>query len=533
MSTRVTDGRVDRLGRELEELLGESTGGLGLGARACTRYRNDPVGFDRWAGRDPVDYQQDIMRAVLAQRYVTVAGGNGVGKDFLLASLAIWAAFARKMLVIVVSATEKQSLGQSMMEVYACWRAHAAAGHRLAGQFFRGSLRVGGVDRIVALTGGSSVDALGGWHDEAGVLVLISEAQGEALEKSVYETLDAITTNENSRVLVQGNPTRPHGPFFAVNQRKSWQRFSISVFDTPNVKAKKMVHAAFPAPDWPELMAQEHGIASPWSVARVLGRFPTSATDALVRLELLEEAAGEERAKEFEAEVALGPGNADWRGRTHAATHAVVSADIAREGADATAICVRRGPVLWELHRWRESDVIENARRITGVVRHLIADGVGVSHCVIDETSMGGGVFDQLVRELRDVSWMEPRAAVGLTPPSLVTMQPQLVGFKSSRRAPMPERFVDTRAQSFWHVRDEYERGRVAYRRGLDAVLLGELREELAAHSYHYEGDDRIRVNPKDEVKSRLGRSPDLADALAMSYEPVLKKSGKRAVQWA
>jgi len=363
--------------------------------------------------------------------------------------------------------------------------------------------------------------------------VLVSESQSEALEKSVYTALDTVTTEAGSRVVVLGNPIRPFGPFYDINQRKSWQRFSISVFDTPNVKAGRMVHPAFPSHDWPALMAQEHGADSPWYVARVLGKFPTSATDALVRLELLEEAAGEARAKEFEAEVTLGPGNADWKGRAHAATHALLGVDVAREGADKTTIAVRRGPVLWELHRWRETDTVENARRITGVVRHLIAAGVGVSHVVVDETSMGGGVHDELLRLLRDVTWMEPRVGLAFAPPTLTTMQPQLVGFKSSRRAPMPERFVDTRAQAFWHVRDEYERGRVAYRRGLDAVLLGELREELSAHSYHYEGDDRIRVNPKDEVKSRLGRSPDLADALAMSYEPVLQKSGKRVVQWA
>ena len=97
----------------------------------------------------------------------------------------------------------------------------------------------------------------------------------------------------------------------------------------------------------------------------------------------------------------------------------------------------------------------------------------------------------------------------------------------------MPERFSDTRAQAFWAVRDAFERGSVAFRRGLDSALLGELLEELAVHSYRHEGDDRIRINPKDEIRSRLGRSPDLADALAMSYAPVLEHPGRKWVQWA
>ena len=82
------------------------------------------------------------------------------------------------------------------------WCAHEAAGDRLRGHFFRGSLRIDGEDRVLALTGGSSIDALTGWHDPNGVLVLVSEAQGEALEKSVYDAFDTVTLEEGSRVVV-------------------------------------------------------------------------------------------------------------------------------------------------------------------------------------------------------------------------------------------------------------------------------------------------------------------------------------------
>jgi len=529
----VTDVRLDRLGVQLGELLEEHTVGLGILAPECTRFADDPVGFDHWAEREPEIFQEDIMYAVHAQRYTAVAGANGVGKDWLLGSLAVWAAFARRMLVLVISATEKQALGQSMREVYAAWKAHEAAGHLLGGQFFRGSLRVGGEDRIIALTGGSSIDALTGWHDPAGVLVLVSESQAEPVERSVYASFDAVTTNANSRILVQGNPTRPGGAFWDVHQRKSWKRFSISVFNTPNCVAGKMVHPAFPAPDWPAVMAQEHGADSPWFTSRVKGQFPTSAEDALVRLELLEAAAGEERVEELTAGVVhAGPQRADWRGHTKPVVNAVLGADIAREGADMTAVVVRRGPVVWELHRWREADVIEGARRIAALVRRLCEmDGFGCSHVVIDETSMGGGTHDELKRLLRDVSWRE--AVIGLARSYLIDRTPRLIGFKSSRRAPQPERFVDTRAQSFWHLRDEFERGRIAFRKQLDRGLLAALREELAAHSFFYEGDDRLRVGQKDDVKKKIGRSPDLADALAMSYEPALEKSGRKTVKWA
>ena len=52
------------------------------------------------------------------------------------------------------------------------------------------------------------------------------------------------------------------------------------------------------------------------------------------------------------------------------------------------------------------------------------------------------------------------------------------------------------------------------------------------AHQFQHEGDDRIRVGGNDAIRARLGRSPDLADALAMSYEPELEGASAR-VQWA
>ena len=67
------------------------------------------------------------------------------------------------MLVLIVSATELQVVGQTMKEVRAAWR--AAGG---IGQLFTRSVRINGEDRIIALTGGSSVDSLTplGWASE-------------------------------------------------------------------------------------------------------------------------------------------------------------------------------------------------------------------------------------------------------------------------------------------------------------------------------------------------------------------------------
>ena len=45
-----------------------------------------------------------------------------------------------------------------------------------------------------------------------------------------------------------------------------------------------------------------------------------------------------------------------------------------------------------------------------------------------------------------------------------------------------------------------------------------ELYRELQATKYILNNNDKIQLIPKDEIKLNIGRSPDIADALALTY---------------
>ena len=49
--------------------------------------------------------------------------------------------------------------------------------------------------------------------------------------------------------------------------------------------------------------------------------------------------------------------------------------------------------------------------------------------------------------------------------------------------------------------------------------LIAQLAEELEATAWKHNLSGKIQMISKDEIKKRLGRSPDLADALMMFYE--------------
>ena len=52
-----------------------------------------------------------------------------------------------------------------------------------------------------------------------------------------------------------------------------------------------------------------------------------------------------------------------------------------------------------------------------------------------------------------------------------------------------------------------------------------ELREELANVYYGFDPRGRMKLKSKDEIKEVLGRSPDTADALALTFaQPVARR---------
>lgn len=52
------------------------------------------------------------------------------------------------------------------------------------------------------------------------------------------------------------------------------------------------------------------------------------------------------------------------------------------------------------------------------------------------------------------------------------------------------------------------------------------LANELCAVNKKYDSRGRLQLEEKEEIKKRLGKSPDMADALALTFaEPVFERS--------
>jgi hypothetical protein len=137
------------------------------------------------------------------------------------------------------------------------------------------------------------------------------------------------------------------------------------------------------------------------------------------------------------------------------------------------------------------------------VVQHI--NDYDLRSLTVDVIGIGWGVHSRLKELSRAHNKTSPDASHGCV----------IKRFSAGEQAHDPKRFVNKRAELWWEVGRELSRLRAWDLTYCDDDVIA----ELTCPKYSIEGShSRVQVESKDEVRKRLGRSPDLADALLMSF---------------
>lgn len=166
--------------------------------------------------------------------------------------------------------------------------------------------------------------------------------------------------------------------------------------------------------------------------------------------------------------------------------------DVARYGDDETVFARFDGNTLVELeahHRWNIREVSDRA------ALRLAEHRIDADRYVVDTVGLGAGVADNL----RAHGFNVREFVAGAGPID----RPGPVSFY---------RFADLRSQAWWEFREQVRTGAVR----LEA-LDPKLTKDLTAPRYEIRSDRTIRVEPKDAIKRRIGRSTDYGDAVVMA----------------
>ena len=169
----------------------------------------------------------------------------------------------------------------------------------------------------------------------------------------------------------------------------------------------------------------------------------------------------------------------------------LVGVDVARFGGDRSVIQKRWGLFAYPPIVFRGLDNMALADRLMGVMAEWEPDGVFV------DAGRGEGVIDRV----RQVGFHVTEIAFG--------------------GRPMDHRYADKRTEMWF---------------GIDAWLKagGVLPRDMALHSdlsvprYAFDGSGRIKLESKDSMRERGMKSPDLADALALTFALPVSPPGLR-----
>lgn len=430
---------------------------------AILRWMVDPVAFVREVFHvEPDRWQAEAMKALVVEDRVSIRSGHGVGKSALMAWVVIWWMLTRFPCKIAATAPTSHQLQDVLWGEIAKWI-------KLLDPALRELFNVK-ADRIelksnplesfaVARTARKEQpEAFQGFHSE-NMLFLVDEASG--VEDIIFQVGQGAMSTRGAKTLLAGNPTRTSGYFYdSHNQmREHWHTIKVSCADS------KMVDPAFV-----EEMKRQWGEDSDVFRVRVLGDFPASDSNAVIPLELAEAAIGRE--------VERISGKIVW------------GLDVARFGADKTALCKRqKNHVLEPIKTWQGKDLMQTV----GLVVREYEDAPWKEKpdvILVDSIGVGAGVVDRL----REQGYPVRGINVGESP-SVNDMK-----------------FVRLRDELWWKARE--------WLGGRDVVLPNqtELIADLCTPTYEVLSSGKIKVEGKSDIKKRLPRSPDLADALCLTF---------------
>lgn len=439
---------------------------------------HDPKGWiNERLGEFVWSKQVEILESVRDNRYTAVQSCHDAGKSYIAARAVAW-----WLAVHPIGSAFAVTTAPTTPQVEAIlWREIGQA-HRKAGLQGRVTLDarwyMGAEGKDLVAYGRKPADyddtAFQGIHARY-VLVVVDEAVG--IPEGLFDAVDSLVTNADSRVLAIGNPDDPASHFAKICKPGSgWNRIRIDAYETPNFTDEPVpdeLRHVLISKEWVEERRKRWGENSPLFTAKVRGLFPEVTDDTLIQPSWIERAI----AKDLSPLAIL--------------THGQYGADVARRGDNESVVYLNRGGHIRLVNTWGKQDSMVTA----GKFFHLMEEKVWETPMVIDVTGLGAGVYDRLV-ELE---------------------VPNILPFDASAGSVNVRRFQRRRDEAWWNLRTMFEDGEV----DLDPEDE-ELHAQLGSIKYKVMSNGKIKVESKEDMLKRKMPSPDRADACMMAAIPVM-----------
>ncbi len=398
----------------------------------------------------------DLFDAIDENDNVAVKGGHGISKSYSVARAAIrFLSCYPPSKVICTGPTYRQVHDIFWSEVS---KIYGKIKHLIGGRITNNKLELRPDWFMTAfVTKDYQENAFQGYHSP-NIMIIFEEACG--VPKIIWDAAEGIKTGKVVKHIAIGQPHDPTSEFAKCFTDKAWKKITMSAYDSPNVTGECYIPGLADT-KWINGRKDKWGEESAIFGVRVLGEFPKSSVDTLLSISDVEFMINNVR----EAEGML-----------------IGSLDVARFGDDSSVFTIMdlTGCVKEQIEVYKQDTMF-----IAGMAREIIKQH-RLEALGIDVIGIGSGVYDRLGEQGENVI------------PIDVAESPRDT-----------EKFLNLRAEIYWHVRENKK---------TIHILDNQAAADLSNIKFKYRSDGKIQLEPKEEMKKRLGHSPDHGDGIAMAY---------------
>tara|TARA_R100001230_G_C5688170_1_gene199136 strand:+ start:1848 stop:3260 length:1413 start_codon:yes stop_codon:yes gene_type:complete len=445
-------------------------------------YKKEPTLFcENVLGISPDKWQSELMEAIVSgERKVSVRSAHGVGKSSVASWILIHTLLTHLDCKLIVTAPTSGQLFDALFAELKKWIGEMP-------QALQDLVDVKS-DRIVLKSRSAEAfisartsrkeqpEALAGVHSQGKVILLCDEASG--IPEEVFESAAGSMSGHNVHTILLGNPTRNSGLFYDTHHKLkgAWKTFHISAFDSDRV-----------SDEFVEEMAMRYGEESSAYKVRVLGEFAEETDDTIIPLELVDSAIQREIPND------------------HGVSDIIWALDVARHGADSSVLVKKQGNIITDIKTWKRLDLMELSGRVQAEFDTTEPENRPME-VYIDVIGMGYGVLDSL-------------NAIGRL---------NAVGINVAESPSQKETYMNLRSELWFKFRSFLE-GKMCKLPANEYMIA-----DLISVKYKFTAGGKIQVESKDQIKKRIGRSPDVADALVllMAGDAIASRSGSYARDW-
>lgn len=477
--------------------------------------------------------QAAILKSVQENKKTSVRSGTARGKDFIAAVAALcffyltpkWnseGVLIENTKVALTAPTDRQIGNIMFPEISRLFNAAKRNGATLPGRLTGYDIRTENEEWF--LTGfkadSTNTEAWTGFH-AANTMFVVTEASG--MPELVFNAIEG-NLQGNSRLLIVFNDNTGAG-YAAESQRSpQWAKYRLDSLNAPNVLQKKMVIPGQVDWDWVNDKVRDWCIQineSEFSEAegdfiwtdeceltanyrpndlfrvKVRGMAPKVATDVLIPIEWVEIA------------------NANWKRLcldpcVKDKKNLRLGIDVAGMGRDSSVFCHRYGNFVERFHSI-QSGGVANQMEIAGTIKASLQTETNEYQgkkalAFIDTIGEGAGVISRLEEQM-------VKGAYSVKFSHKPEWQGKVLNDHTGQY-----QFLNMRAYLYWAIRDWLN---PALKKNAALPPDAELLQELINTKWAFRSDGKIQIESKDDIKSRLKRSPDKADALANTFYPV------------